>query len=337
MKFNIFSFQEQYYKKIAAVCTIFITGIGILSYLSSLESQNPNANLISFVVSIVYALALFILGLYLSSQSSRIQNRFWVVKEYYVSLCSLQSIFYHKQLSMHDYSDIQSFILFHQGFTGRAEKFENSYIKNNCFTYTSNYLKHEKKFLSTYNELLLQVNKQLNDYITKNDLPKKVPYPNINKIENFILGFDFWLENNLNLYDLNEQHIKEMHSQILKEYKPLFTSLKRESLYIVLTNYIIGKKIRSYRNQIETIYGQKLHQELKQDELFNKTIIDINNSFQEITNHIATTESNDIELLDSISVIKDEMSTLFQLLSVQKDEIELINDILSDKEYGGSI
>lgn len=59
-------------------------------------------------------------------------------------------------------------------------------------------------------------------------------------------------------------------------------------------------------------------------------------TFQEITKHIATIKSNDIKLLDSISIIKEEMSTLFQLLSVQKDKVELINDIFLDKESGGT-
>lgn len=159
MKFTIFSFQEKHYKKITAGCTAAITGIGIYLYIDSLNSLNPNANLISFVVSIAYALALFILGLYLSSQSSKIQNRFWIVKEYYTSLCSLQVFFCNKQLTKYNYSDIQSFILFHQSFTGHATKeFDNPLIKNNCFTYTSKYLKHEKAFLSTYSILLQQIN-----------------------------------------------------------------------------------------------------------------------------------------------------------------------------------
>lgn len=59
-------------------------------------------------------------------------------------------------------------------------------------------------------------------------------------------------------------------------------------------------------------------------------------TFQEITKHIATIKLNDIKLLDSISIIKEEMSTLSQLLSIQKDKVELINDIFLDKESGGT-
>lgn len=328
MKFNIFSFQEKHYKKIGLVCTLLFTYIGIYTYLHSLKIQATNNNLISFVVSIVYALVLFILGLYLSVQSTRVENRFLVVKDYYISLCRLQELFSGKILAKDSYYDIHSFVSFHQLFTARTENNDKPIIKGDFFRYKTNYLKGEEKFLSTYSELLNQINKSVGDYIEQNSISKRVPYPHVHKIEDFIYNHKYWIERHLNLTGHQIQSFNDFQEQFLKDKKYLIKKIKKETTFLILKNQKIGKKIKSYRNRIEAVYGYKLHREIERDDLIKNSLYDINSLLKKIISQTSSFNSDDIGM---VSKLKEEISELSILIANQGSSLETIIDIISDR------
>ncbi|RXI40165.1 hypothetical protein DP129_05515 [Clostridium tetani] len=334
MKFAIFSFQEKHYKKITFACTVLITFFSILLYLYSLKTQDPNTNLISFVVSIVYALALFVLGLYLSAQGTRVENRFLAIKEHYSSLCRLQELFSCERLAKQTYNDIKSFIIFHQIFTARTENIDKPFINGGFFTYKSRYLKHEEAFLSTHSELLAKINRSVNDFIEQNSVSKKVPYPHIDKIEDFILNYNGWIEQHLHLAEPQMQLFSDFQSRFLKEQKVLIRKLKKETAYLISKNQGIGKTISDYRSKIEAIYGQKLHREIEREALINNSLSDINSLLQKIITQTSDIDLNGENILNSVSNINEAMSELSALISNQDSSVENIIDILSEEtEY----
>lgn len=334
MNLVIFSFQEKHYKKIAFACVVLTTSISIFLYLYSLKIQDPNTNLISFVVSIVYALALFVLGLYLSAQSTRVENRFLANKNHYISLCKLQQLFSCERLAKQNYDDVKSFVIFHQIFTARTTNDDKPFINGDFFTYTPRYLKHEEAFLSTHSELLAKISKSVNDFIEQNSVSKKVPYPNIHKIEDFISNYNDWIKQHLNLTEPEIQLFADFHTQFLKEQKILIRKLKAETAYLVSTNQKIGKAISNYRIKIESVYGQKLHKEIERDSLINTSLSDINSSLQKIITQTSGIGSNDVDIVNSISNVKEAMLELSVLISNQDSSLENILDIISKKtEY----
>lgn len=85
MRFRIFGWHELAYKWIALVVTVALTTCSIKW---SLEHQTDQ-----FTVSIIFALFLFGVGIYITNMSSMVQNEFYRRKEQYLNMRNLRVVF----------------------------------------------------------------------------------------------------------------------------------------------------------------------------------------------------------------------------------------------------
>lgn len=322
MKFTIFSFQERQYKKITFMCTLLATVTGIFIYCHSLSSNDPSIGLISFIVSIAYALALFALGLYYAAQNSKIENRFFAIKDHYVSLCNLQGLFSSERLAKCNYDDLKSFVLFHKVFTARVESVDSAIIKGDCFIYKKRYLEHETAFLTTHDKLLSKINQAVLEIIDKRQLSTKVPYPQIHKIEEFIPTPTNWIAGYLELTEEQSKLFAEFHSQFLKDNKATIKKVDKELLYVTSKNRSIGKKVNAYRSRIESIYGQRLQREIERDILVGDTLSNMDKMLQKIINQTSNVDSNNEEIENAISDVKQEVLALSTILTEHSANFE---------------
>ncbi len=87
MRFYIFTIWEIIYKK---VITVLVAGITIWSVYWYLNLKDKSD---TFVVSTVYALFLFIIGIYINTMDKKVNDKFYDREEYYLSLIKLNSVF----------------------------------------------------------------------------------------------------------------------------------------------------------------------------------------------------------------------------------------------------
>lgn len=323
MKFTIFSFQERHYKKIAVACTVLITVISISVYFCSLKVQDTNSNLISFIVSIAYALALFVLGLYLSTQSARLENRFLAIKEQYLSLCNFQGLFSSECIAKENFNDLKSFVIFHQLFTARSdeEKVDKPFINGDFYTYKSRYLKCEKNFQSVHDELITKISKSVNTFIEENGIVKKVPYPHVNSIEDFFSNFHAWVEQHFEPNKPQMQLLSDFQVQFLREQRSLIGTLTKKAKYLIAKNKKIRKKISDNKNKIEAIYGQKLHREIERESLISNAMSNIDSLLQKISTQTENLYSNDEDMQLAVADIRQAISGLSVLIANQEDAL----------------
>lgn len=87
MRFYIFTIWEIIYKK---VITVLVAGTTIWSVYWYLNLKDKSD---TFVVSTVYALFLFIIGIYINTMDKKVNDKFYDREEYYLSLIKLNSVF----------------------------------------------------------------------------------------------------------------------------------------------------------------------------------------------------------------------------------------------------
>ena len=90
MKFNIFSTWELIYKKIIYILISFISALCICWYLKLPDTQKTDT---AYIVSILYALFLFLIQIYDNYMKNKIDEKFHERKDYYLNLKDLKEIF----------------------------------------------------------------------------------------------------------------------------------------------------------------------------------------------------------------------------------------------------
>jgi len=173
MRFYIFTIWEIIYKK---VITVLVAGITIWSVYWYLNLKDKSD---TFVVSTVYALFLFIIGIYINTIDKKINDKFYDRKEYYLSLIKLNSVF--KTFDLENYSDdniLQSIINF-QGFTSRSSELKKypPYIPIKGFKFKDEELNVENEFIEKRRSLITTLHKNIMDYIDNNSIEKKMSLP----------------------------------------------------------------------------------------------------------------------------------------------------------------
>lgn len=168
MKFNIFSVFEKWYKIVTIVLTIVVT-VGTFFYYVELEDKSD-----SFVISIIYALFLFVVGLFVSHQSNAISNRIFERKDAYIMLLRLRDVFGAMKISSIDSDeDVRNAIITIQLFSGRCKVAESNdtdadkpklgsgdklkgidYIRQIGFVFTSKFQKLENNYIDAYDKML---------------------------------------------------------------------------------------------------------------------------------------------------------------------------------------
>lgn len=160
MKFRILSFQEKNYK---SVITLFVILLTVLSLYFFINSGEDVQSLLGFVISIIYALALFLIGIYINSVTAKIENRFLTMKTVYHELSLLRACWKHaqKDLLFSDYFKTSTNIISIKVFT-ELDKESPTMVKSDYFKYRNGFVK-----------LIAYFDKRLSD-ISKGGSIKKV-------------------------------------------------------------------------------------------------------------------------------------------------------------------
>lgn len=115
IKFDIIKIWERVYKKIVILLVVGITIWSVNWYL------NLNDKSDTFIVSTLYALFLFGMGIYLNYMENKIDEKFYERKDYYLVLLRLKAMFNTMNLENYSDEDVFSAIISFKTFTGRSD------------------------------------------------------------------------------------------------------------------------------------------------------------------------------------------------------------------------
>lgn len=322
MKFKIFRLQELIYKKVIYTIVTLSTVICIFIYL-----ENRNSDEMAYVLSIFYALFLFIIGLYMNNISAQIQNMFYRRKEQYKSLKSLSEIY---KPTTKEKEDILSFVIMTQALTGRTSEDINPYIKFNGFNYTESYLRLEKSFLKQREELNGLLLDDLNNYISINNLKKKVVNILILDMKKFFDDVDTWTEETLDLTEEETIQFLGFINNFRKENKVRFKNLDKRIYKIRKMMNKTSRKCLDNMIRIEKEYGDRLFESLNEEnELYNNFVV-IEKLIKELGNEVLL-QDEFVEYTDEYyKNIKEYLENIDTQLQSIKEEVEVISGSYSD-------
>lgn len=316
MKFKVFTVHELIYKKIAYALVIIISVGCIVLYFLKRDSEE-----ISFIISIFYALFLFIIGVYISNMSTKIQNKFYRRKEQYRSLKELAEIY---NPTSWNKGDLLGHVIFVRGMTGRIDDNMKPVIRINGFEYTEKYLKLEKTFLDLRRDLHALLNDEINKYIASHKLIKKVLNVFVHDMTEFFADVNGWVDKHLNLTAEEKteffnfvEHLRRVNRKQFKEWNRSTNKIK---------NMIRKTSEKCHKNmlRIEEIYGEMLFKTLREEDalytnfnVLEKLIQELKieilkySNFEEITNEYFERVHAYLEVIDrKLDMMKEEVEEI---------------------------
>lgn len=261
------SFYERNHKKVINLLVIIFTALTI--YIAINNQFNSN---ITFFISTIYALFLFIISNHLTTIASKIENNFYNRKEYYINLIKLKNCVNHMIISE---SDFYSSILMFKGFTGRfdKEKLITPYIRQNGIYFENKYLLLESKYIELYDDL----KKVFSDLIVEHTGRNHV---SILDMEFLLTETEKWCEkeldgnNNLELIKRHLRIAKLGNKAEIRKFSRLRKKLMKKH------KYIMSKAINNI-TYFEEMYGSRLTESINNFDILMERVEKI---YSEITN-----------------------------------------------------
>ncbi len=314
MEFNIFRTWELVYRKIIFILIMVISILSIRWYFKSSDTQKSDT---AYIVSILYALFLFLIGIYDNYMKNKIDEKFYERKDYYLNLLKLKDLF--NTMNFENYSDKNIFdsILLFKWFTGRTGNLKNvqPYILQQGFTFNDTELAIEDTFIESRQKLIRTLNNEIIQYIDENSISKKCPYPNVDKV---YFNVKEWCIEYTNLTD------KDLASMVNYIYK-LFSKLQKELDEFEIIMQRIIKQYKSYKMKvewniktIEDIYGPKLKYEFLQEDRIINEVRPIRQLIEEIQMNMCSNK----DLSDSISEVKEDIQSVYEKIILLENNLE---------------
>lgn len=316
MKFKIFTLSELIYIKIAYALVFIITVGCLVLYFYKRDIEE-----IAFIISLFYALFLFIISVYINNKSTKIQNMFHRRKEQYRSLKGLAEIY---EPTSWDKDDLLSYVIFVQGMTGRIGDGKRPFIRINGFEYTAKYLKLEKSYLVLRRDLHALLNGEINKYIPSHKLTKKVRNVFVHDMTKFFADVNGWVDEHLNV-TVEEKtdffnfidHIRRVNKKQLNEGDRATNKIKK---MIRKTS----EKCHENMLRIEEVYGEMLFETLSEENalytnfnVLEKLIQEVKDealvysNFEEITDEYYERVHHYLEVMDrKLDSIKEEVAEI---------------------------
>lgn len=255
MDFKATGWFERNYKWIIAVVVISVS-IGSVFYYFSLKDRSD-----TFIAASVYALFLFVAGIYMNYMSNKIEDKLQDRIEIYLNLQRVHGFFKatleEKTLN---YDTTEQAIISFQVFTSRTEVMEKEgiapYIKQRGIKFNAKELEIENIFREQYSKLSKSINEIIESYIRDNSISITCRYVNIYNIFNF--NPDLWCKEYLCNYETDG---KNMVDYIYDKINGLSDEYARlEILNLKVSKLYFGYFHRARQNikQIEKMYGRKL-------------------------------------------------------------------------------
>lgn len=158
MKFHIFSTKELVAKPIIYGLILLLTGCLISLYCYLPDKKG----VLSFSISITYALMLFLIIIPINHIDSFVAEKLYERESFYLSLRRLRVVTANTicKIDINNLNDVRANIIGFQVLTGRdentlkresaGEKINHSYVKENGFSYTDKMIRLENEWLSLY-------------------------------------------------------------------------------------------------------------------------------------------------------------------------------------------
>jgi len=195
MRFRIFGWHELAYKWIAFFVTVALT-FGSLKY----HELHPTDD---FIVSIIYALFLFVVGIYIANISSTAQNLFYRRKEQYLNMKNLKLALSLEKLDSLTDDSVKSFIITHQVFTARSwtptDRTPRPIVRTEGFTYMKSYIELENGILKELQKLGQDMELEIRQHIESNGLKTKVRYIHVSEMDRITRDVEAWIVTHLEL------------------------------------------------------------------------------------------------------------------------------------------
>lgn len=334
MKFKVFGFFEKLYKWIAFISVVLITVGGVAYYLvlkdNSVAGNKDAKGFIiefqdsSFIIGVVYALFLFIVGLYLSSMSSKVQNLYYRRKEQYINLKRMSEVVSVSRLDDESDDKVESKIIFHRGLTGRlGEKKRRPYIIEDGYKYTSKYLKLEDDLLSLRSNLVQFFNLKINKYIDCYSLKKKHLNVFIYDLDKFLLDIDIWIEKHLEVTEVQRKafvdYIRKLVVTVSRDNK----KHNRNKLKFKRTYVKSAREVRKITSRIEKIYGARLHNDIKFEDNLTMSLNALEDLIKGLENKTLTDE-------DLLEMLGDQSSELLGEINSIHARLHELQEIIED-------
>lgn len=320
MDFNATEWFERNYKWISAVIVIAVS-IGAVFYYFSLQDKSD-----TFIAASVYALFLFVAGIYMNYMSNRIADKLQDRIEIYLNLQRVhgffQSILEEKVL---DYDATKSAIISFRVFTSRTEGMQKEeitpYIKQLGIKFDAKELEIENIFLEQYSNLSKLITDIVESYIRDNDITITCRYVNIHDIFNF--NPDLWCKEYLSNY---ETDVKKMVNYIYDEINDLscdYSNLERLSTKIHKLYFGYFNKAKQNIKHIEKMYGRKFQHIISQQR-------EIQSNFDYMFQLLKKMEEHDSKIENYVDCLEKTSESIDSLCS-GVDEIKGIVLDLNDK------
>ncbi len=326
MEFNIINTWELIYKRIIFIFILLISILSICWYFKSVDTQKSDT---AYIVSILYALFLFLIGIYDSYMKNKIDEKFYERRNYYLNLLKIKDLF--NTINFENYSDEEVFeaIIWFKGFTSRADGMQNvqPYILQQGFKFDDEELTIEDEFIVSRQKLIEKLNNGIMQYIDKNSISKKCPYPKLDKV---YFSVEEWC---IKYTNLNGRGLKNMEDHI---YRLFLESQKELDEFEIIMQKVLEtyksykKKVEWNTKTIENTYGPKLKYEfLQEDRLVNEI-----KSIRILIEGIQMNMCSNGDLSEFISEVKGDIQSVYERVLLFEnnlgDEIHIIKDEIID-------
>jgi hypothetical protein len=297
--------MERNYKWLVLILIVAISSAGIWYYLSQ-ENKSD-----SFVEASLYALLLFIMGIFINYMSNKVDDKLQERIDIYLNLQRINAFFKaNMKKNPLDYETTRFLITSFRIFTGRTKDFEEQkvlpYIKERGFKFDAKELQIESDFEEHYSILFDLITNTVKKYIETN----KTPLSCNNVVIHGIYDFNpkKWCERNLSDFEQDGEKMVSAISSALNSFKEEHIKIKalNRKVIKIYSNYFARTK-RNIKH-IERLYGRKLQYEISHQseirdnfEYLFKRLDEINDSFEgQIIEHDAKIE-NYLEQLENVN------------------------------------
>lgn len=352
MKFKVFSIYEIIYKAIVYFIVISITVASIYYYFSLNDKSD------TFIAATLYAMFLFVVGLYLSYMDKKVSDKIYDRRSTYVNLRRVEDLFCSDTLDFSKSQNAKMTIIAFKVLSGRCEASSDSsdevkrkavfqtasldsltapnlqyqdqnnakhyYINEDGFVFTKKIIKIEKEYMDLESELQRKITDSINEYIKTNNIKLKIL--SFNEMDLFDTNYDEWCD----------KYIDEAEEQ--KEFTKDFIYKKIESLRVELDLLEVKKRnVEKYYNKcykktnwnikkLEAIYGNRLQYLINYESNIMQALNDINGRLDEMQRE----QANVSQIDDVGEYIKDCRIAVNDVCSRLQDTEDIIISAIDD-------
>ena len=260
MKFKATTWVERNYKLIAALLVLLTTVICCYVFIKSPTNDS------SFFVSLIYALALYLISVFTSTISEKISSEFQHRVKIYTNLKKANDLLntiikerepLFKTKTANDRLDeLRDDIITFNILTGNNDDEylkNNPYVKNLGILYDESFLQEANTCLETINTIVQNVNAKLMEYIKQNKVQTTVPHPHFSS--KYISNPKAWCSE----YIVgNRKKAIELIYGIYDQYRDDFELLRNSLLSIEDKFSLYRESCAKAISQIEQLYANKL-------------------------------------------------------------------------------